>query len=195
MVIVLVGVALITGAILAYVNHITTGPIKEQAEKTLTDGIKKVMGGGEITVTGSDPYSQTVDGKELTYVIHKVNDAQGKELGAAVESTTVGFGGDLKVLVGFDSNGNILGYTILQTAETPGLGAKAETWFQKDGKGSIIGMNPSAELKVSKDGGQVNAITASTITSRAFLKAVNNAYSAYKNSSAGSQNVASNDNK
>ena len=186
MVIVLVGVALITGAILAYVNHITTGPIKEQAEKTLTDGIKKVMGGGEITVTGSDPYSQTVDGKELTYVIHKVNDAQGKDLGAAVESTTVGFGGDLKVLVGFDSNGNILGYTILQTAETPGLGAKAETWFQKDGKGSIIG---------SKDGGQVNAITASTITSRAFLKAVNNAYSAYKKSSAGSQNVASNDNK
>lgn len=91
MVIVLVGVALITGAILAYVNHITTGPIKEQAEKTLTDGIKKVMGGGEITVTGSDPYSQTVDGKELTYVIHKVNDAQGKDLGAAVESTTVGF--------------------------------------------------------------------------------------------------------
>ena len=75
------------------------------------------------------------------------------------------------------------------------LGAKAETWFQKDGKGSIIGMNPSAELKVSKDGGQVNAITASTITSRAFLKAVNNAYSAYKKSSAGSQNVASNDNK
>lgn len=61
------------------------------------------MGGGEITVTGSDPYSQTVDGKELTYVIHKVNDAQGKDLGAAVESTTVGFGGDLKVLVGFDS--------------------------------------------------------------------------------------------
>ena len=101
MVIVLVGVALITGAILAYVNHITTGPIKEQAEKTLTDGIKKVMGGGEITVTGSDTYSQTVDGKELTYVIHKVNDAQGKDLGAAVESTTVGFGGDLTPMATF----------------------------------------------------------------------------------------------
>ena len=98
-----------------------------------------------------------------------------------MESTTSGFGGDLKVLVGFNQEGNILGYTILQTAETPGLGAKAEGWFQKDGKGSIIGKNPSTDnLTVSKDGGSVNAITASTITSRAFLLAVNNAYNAYK---------------
>ena len=102
-------------------------------------------------------------------------------LGAAVESTTGGFGGELKVLVGFNKDGEILGYTILQTSETPGLGAKAENWFQKDGKGNIIGKNPSTDnLTVSKDGGSVNAITASTITSRAFLLAVNNAYDAYK---------------
>lgn len=63
-------------------------------------------------------------------------------MGAAVESTTGGFGGDVKVLVGFDTEGKILGYTILQASETPGLGAKAATWFQKDGKGSVIGMTP-----------------------------------------------------
>jgi len=46
---------------------------------------------------------------------------------------------------------------------------------------SILGMNPGeAALTVSKDGGQVDAITASTITSRAFLNAVNAAYQAYK---------------
>ena len=182
MVIVLVGVALITGAILAYVNNITTGPIQEQAEKTLTDGIKKVMGGGDLKVTSNDTVRQTVAGKELVFIIHSTQDLNGKALGAAVESTTGGFGGDLKVLVGFNPAGDILGYTILQTAETPGLGAKAEGWFQKDGKGSIIGKNPSNDnLTVSKDGGSVNAITASTITSRAFLLAVNNAYNAYKN--------------
>lgn len=181
MVIVLVGVALITGAILAYVNHITTGPIQEQAEKTLTDGIKKVMGGVDLKVTSNEPVHQMINGKEATFIIHETQDQSGKPLGAAVESTTGGFGGDLKVLVGFDEQGNILGYTILQTAETPGLGAKAESWFQKDGKGSIIGKNPSTDnLTVSKDGGSVNAITASTITSRAFLLAVNNAYNAYK---------------
>lgn len=188
MVIVLVGVALITGAILAYVNHITTEPIKAQAEKTLTDGIKKVMGGSdEVKVAESKTEKMNVEGKELTYVIHFIKDANGQDMGAAVESSSNGFGGELKVLVGFNTAGDILGYTILQTAETPGLGAKAQDWFQKGGKGNIVGMNPSAELTVSKDGGKVNAITASTITSRAFLKAVNNAYKVYMGKAAGNR--------
>lgn len=181
MVIVLVGVALITGCILAYVNHATEGPIAEQKEKTLADGIKTVMGGGELTVTKTDTVRQNDEkGKEMVFVIYGTEDAQKNYLGAAVESTTGGFGGDLKVLVGFDPKGTILGYTILEHAETPGLGAKADKWFQKDGKGNIIGKNPSEELIVKKDGGQIDAITASTITSRAFLKAVNQAYKAYQ---------------
>ena len=65
-----------------------------------------------------------------------------------------------------------------------GLGAKAATWFQQGAKGNIIGKNPATPLKVSKDGGDVDAITASTITSRAFLKAVNQAYAAYAGASA-----------
>ena len=62
----------------------------------------------------------------------------------------------------------------------PGLGAKADRWFQRGEKGDIIGKDPKEPLTVSKDGGQIDAITASTITSRAFLLAVNNAYNAYK---------------
>ena len=181
MVMVLVGVALITGCILAYVNHATEGPIAEQKEKTLADGIKTVMGGGELTVAKTDTVRQNDEkGKEMVFIIYNTNDAKENYLGAAVESTTGGFGGDLKVLVGFDPKGNILGYTILEHAETPGLGAKADKWFQKDGKGNIIGKNPSEALVVKKDGGQIDAITASTITSRAFLKAVNQAYKAYQ---------------
>lgn len=181
MVFVLVGVALITGGILAYVNHITEAPIKLQAEKTLADGIKAVMGGVQLSVAENDTVKQTIKGKEAVFVIHKTVDSNKQDLGVAVESTTGGFGGDLKVLVGFDKDGNILGYTILQHAETPGLGAKADKWFQKDGKGSIIGKNPNKDnLTVKKDGGDVDAITASTITSRAFLLAVTQAYNAYK---------------
>lgn len=180
MVLVLVGVALITGCILAYVNHVTEGPIKEQAAKTLADGIKSVMGGVELTVEKSDSVKQEIKGKEFVFVVHKTVDANKNNLGVAIESTTGGFGGDLKVLVGFDKDGNILGYTILQHAETPGLGAKADKWFQKDGKGNIIGKNPGKDnLTVKKDGGDVDAITASTITSRAFLLAVTQAYNAY----------------
>ena len=181
MVLVLTGVAVIMGGVLAYVNHLTEGPIAQQKEKALADGIKTVMACNDLTVAKTDEVKQNdAQGKEQTYTIYQIQDAQGKDLGAAVESTTMGFGGDLKVLVGFNPEGQILGYTLLEHAETPGLGAKADKWFQKGGKGDIIGKDPKDPLTVSKDGGQVDAITASTITSRAFLKAVNQAYNAYK---------------
>jgi electron transport complex protein RnfG len=181
MVLALTGVAVIMGGILAYVNHLTEGPINEQKAKALADGIKAVMGVEDIQVAKTDTVRQTdAKGKELIYIIYQTQDAQGKELGAAVESTTGGFGGNLKVLVGFNPEGTILGYALLEHAETPGLGAKADKWFQKGEKGDIIGKTPTEPLTVSKDGGQVDAITASTITSRAFLLAVNNAYNAYK---------------
>ena len=183
MVLVLVGVALIVGAVLAYINHLTSGPIADKAAQSLAAGIKSVMGTTQLKVADPEEVKQEIGGKEFTFVLHKCSDPSGKQLGAAVESTTGGFGGDLKVLVGFDTDGKIMGYTILQSSETPGLGAKASTWFQKDGKGSVIGMSPKdGDLHVSKDdksGNAVDAITASTITSRAFLKAINQAYHAY----------------
>ena len=181
MTLVLTGVAVIMGAILAYVNDLTSGPINEQKEKALADGIKTVMASDDVVVDSPDTVKQhDSKGKELTFIIYKAKDSKGTNLGAAVESTTGGFGGNLKVLVGFTPDGAVLGYTLLEHAETPGLGAKADKWFQKGEKGDIVGKSPAEPLTVSKDGGQVDAITASTITSRAFLLAVNNAYNAYK---------------
>ena len=181
MVLVLTSVAVIMGGILAYVNHLTEGPINDQKAKALADGIQSVMCVDGLKVAKTDTVRQNdAKGKELTYIIYETKDAKGQDLGAAVESTTGGFGGDLKVLVGFNPEGKILGYTLLEHAETPGLGAKADKWFQKGEKGDIIGKDPADPLTVSKDGGQVDAITASTITSRAFLLAVNNAYTAFK---------------
>ena len=181
MVLVLTGVALIMGAVLAWVNSMTSEPIAQQKEKALADGIKSVLVCDNLVVTRTDTVRQNdAKGKELTYIIYQTQDEQGNDLGAAVESTTMGFGGALKVLVGFNPDGDVLGYTLLEHAETPGLGAKADQWFQKGQKGDIVGKNPAEPLTVSKDGGQVDAITASTITSRAFLLAVNNAYNAFK---------------
>ena len=183
MVLVLTGVAVIMGGILAYVNHLTSGPINEQKEKALADGIKTVMVCEDLTVAKTDTVKQNdAKGKELTYIIYQAQDKDGKDLGAAVESTTGGLGGDLRVLVGFDPEGKILGYTLLEHAETPGPGAKADKWFQKGEKGDIIDKNPGTDkLGVTKGGeGEIEAITASTITSRAFLLAINNAFKAYK---------------
>lgn len=185
MVLVLVGVAVVIGAVLAWVNNITEQPIAEKAQQTLAAGIKEVMNSTDIKVEDPDTVKMEIQGKESVFTVHNVYTTDGAYLGSAVESTTMGFGGDLKVLVGFNAEGTILGYTILQASETPGLGAKADKWFQKDGKGNIIGKSlANGDLKVNKDGGDVDAITASTITSRAFLKAVNQAYSAYQDNHA-----------
>lgn len=185
MVLVLVGVAVVIGAVLAWVNNITEKPIAEKAQQTLAAGIKEVMNSTDIKVEDPDTVKMEIQGKESIFTIHNLHTTDGAYLGSAVESTTMGFGGDLKVLVGFNAEGTILGYTILQASETPGLGAKADKWFQKDGKGNIIGKSVAkGDLKVNKDGGDVDAITASTITSRAFLKAVNQAYSAYQDNHA-----------
>ena len=96
--------------------------------------------------------------------------------GTAIKVTDPkGFGGALTVMVGLAPDGKILGYKVLESSETPGLGAKADFWFQKGQKGDIIGKT-AGSLTVSKDGGDVDAITASTITSRAFLRCINQAY-------------------
>ena len=165
MLVVLTVIAIVAAGVLASVNAVTAPQIEKINAENLAAGIKSVMGSDDIQV--ADP--QNMDGFE----VYHVSDKDGKTLGCAVVTTENGFGGALKVLVGFDVKGDILGYTVLEHAETPGLGAKADEWFQD----KIIGMNPgTSNFTVSKDGGDVDAITASTITSRAFLKAILNAY-------------------
>jgi electron transport complex protein RnfG len=176
MLLVLTGITAICVALLAYVNELTKEPIAQANAKTLSDAVKAVVPGFD-----NDPIAekkvQTVDGVE--YAVYPASKG-GEFIGAAVESKAMGFGGDLKVLVGFDAQGNIIDYSLLSHAETPGLGSKADAWFKKGEKGDITGKNPGeTPLTVTKDNGQIDAITASTITSRAFLNAVNLAYAAY----------------
>ena len=195
MLLVLTGVTAISVALLAYVNELTKGPIAEANAKTLNKALKQVL--PEFTnnpVGESDTIFSEKDGKKVVdFIVYPAK--KGEEwVGSAVESKAMGFGGELKVLVGFDAKGKIYNSSLLAHTETPGLGSKADKWFgaydatkgekavtHEMSKKSIIGMSPGeGELKVSKDGGQVDAITASTITSRAFLNAINKAYEAYK---------------
>lgn len=165
MAIVLTSIALIAGLALGYVNSVTAGPIEQIKAKQLSDGIKAVLAADEVVVETPD----TLESGAIIYQTDK---------GVAVQATDPnGFGGKLSVLVGFNEDGLIQGYQVLETSETPGLGAKAGEWFQKGQKGDIIGKQ-AGNLTVSKDGGEVDAITASTITSRAFLRCVNAAYEA-----------------
>lgn len=182
MVLVLTGSALICGGLLAYVNNLTKPTIEAQADKALNEGIAAVLGGNAGNrIAEPEPVKREIAGKEQEFIIYKMQN------GTAVQSTDPnGFGGNLKVLVGFNADGDILGYTVLEHSETPGLGAKAGDWFQKGQPGCIIGKNPGkSNFTVSKDGGDIDAITASTITSRAFLRAVQQAYNTLKDNTDG----------
>lgn len=177
MVLVLTLITIVAGSALAYVNYATEGQIEKIKAENLAKGIKQVMG---VDADADFEYTtEEADG----FTLYR------SDRGTAIQSTTNGFGGPLKVLVGFDAEGTVLGYTILEHAETPGLGAKAADWFQKGAKGDIIGRKPGErKLQVSKDTNDkadVDAITASTITSRAFLLAVQNAYDKLNNKADG----------
>lgn len=173
MTLVLTSVSLVAAALLGFMYNITKEPIAIIEQQNLENGIKKVMLGGADAVEKISVEEKT-DGD---FTIYHTNNANGEYLGAAVKTAVQGFSPKMTVLVGFDPDGNILGYDILKHSETPGLGAKVNTWFQQGGKGDIIGKNPSKNnLTVVKSGGEIDAITASTITSVAFLKAVNLEY-------------------
>lgn len=173
----LTGFAVVAGVLLGLVNGVTAEPIAQAKAAALGNAIAVVVPGFDNNPAEA---SDTVEVNGASYIIYKATKG-GQPVGVAVQSSANGFGGALTVLVGFDNEGNIIDYSLLGHTETPGLGSKADVWFKKGGKGDIIGKNPGEKpLTVSKDGGDIDAITASTITSRAFLLAVNNAYAAYK---------------
>ena len=175
----LTGICLIAGAILAGVNAFTAGPIAVAKAAALEEAITAVAPEFDNKPTEEAYMAVTADGDSLKIYPAKKGD---ETVGGAVESNTLkGFGGEIKVIVGFDMKGTILNYSVLEHAETPGLGAKMQEWFRMDkGQQSILGRAvPADGLKVVKDGGDVDAITAATISSRAFLNAVNRAYSAF----------------
>jgi electron transport complex protein RnfG len=96
-------------------------------------------------------------------------------------SSEKGFSGHIGIMAGLDTLGNITGYEVLDHKETPGLGSKMGDWFRNSEKPgqNVIGKNPAAmKFEVKKDGGDIDAITASTISSRAFLEAMVKAHAA-----------------
>lgn len=170
---------LIAGTALAVANKLTEDKIAAAKAAALQEAIKKAAPEFDNDPSAEQYRAATADGDSLTIYPAKKG---GKLVGAAVETNTKkGFGGEIRIMVGFDADQKIVNYSVLEHNETPGLGSKMEEWFRTDkGKQSVLGRDmKGGALKVSKDGGEVDAITAATISSRAFLDAINRAYAAY----------------
>ncbi len=171
MVISLTSITIVAAAALGAVYMFTQNAIREQQIAKQTAAISAVLPEHERI---ADP--ETVNG--LTVYKAYTGD---RFAGAAVETQADGFGGVIRLMVGFDADNHIVNYEVLEQQETPGLGTHIVEWFKNADKPkqNILGREATGAFTVSKDGGDVDAITAATISSRAFLKAVNAAYAAY----------------
>ncbi|MBQ2171043.1 MAG: RnfABCDGE type electron transport complex subunit G [Paludibacteraceae bacterium] len=176
MVLSLVSISVVAAVALAGVFLLTSANIENQKAQKQQKAIMDVLpqkGEGAVI---ADPE------KVGDVVIYRAT-KDGKEIGAAVQVSEMGFGGAQKLMVGFDAEGKIVDYAVLEHQETPGLGDKIVFWFKDTKKqGQNILGREAKNLTVSKDGGEVDAITAATISSRAFLRAINKAYAAYMGS-------------
>ncbi|WP_421918448.1 RnfABCDGE type electron transport complex subunit G [Marinifilum sp.] len=182
MVLVLFIVTLVASAALGGLYELTKEPIAAAKLAKKLKAIKEVV--PEFNNNPSEEmYSVDMPtGDKLEFYPAKKD---GKLVGTAVKTfTTNGFSGYIWIMVGFKPDGTINNYSVLEHKETPGLGTKMEPWFKTTdptkAKCCILGKNPgTAKLSVSKDGGEIDAITAATISSRAFLDAVQTAYNEY----------------
>ena len=158
----LFAICLVCSALLAGVYALTKEPIDAAAKAKNEAAIKEVL----PDTASAIEEERTVEMDGVTYTYNLAYDASGNTVGCAINVSTLGFGGPIVIKVGFDMNGVICNTKVLSQAETPGLGAKCvEPAFS----GQFKGFDPAEKkLSVKKDGGDVDAITASTITSRAY---------------------------
>lgn len=176
MVLVLSGICLVCSALLGTVYAVTKAPIAASEVQKVNAAI------AAVTPSFDNVPSEAVRDVEGGQIYTATNG--GEPVGYAIKVSVGGFGGPLQLMVGFTPDGTVYNTSVISHAETPGLGAKL-TDENIAPRQQVKGKNPETNnLSVKKDGGEIDAITASTITSRAFLKGVNAAYEVFKNNCA-----------
>ena len=178
-------ICLIATVLLALTNEATAAKIEENAAQTAIASRAEVLSEVNGVAVASYGDDKTDEAGGLTY--NEGLDADGNVVGYIFTAAAKGYGGDVKVMIGYDLTGTIVGFTILDCSnETPGLGQNSK---KPEFMSRFIGK--SGELTVDKnsnDGQNVQAITAATITSKAVVKAVNEATAAVETLIGGADN-------
>ena len=169
MVLVLSGICLVCSALLGTVYAVTKAPIEASEIQKVNAAIAAVTPSFDNVPSEA---VQDVDGGQIYTATQG-----GQPVGYAIKVSVGGFGGPLQLMVGFTPDGSVYNTS---HSETPGLGAKIVDENIAP-RVQVKGKNPAVNnIAVRKDGGEIDAITASTITSRAFLKGINAAYEVFK---------------
>lgn len=175
MVICLTAVTLICSVLLGGVYVLTEKPIEDAIIAKINNAISEVAPKFDNIPSEEKFEIETDEASGVAYPAKMGSET----VGYAIETaTSKGFGGAIKIMVGFDMNGNIINTKVVSHAETPGLGAKM---VEDEFKNQFCEMNPAKNnITVKKDGGEIDAITAATISSRAYTDAIAKAYSIFK---------------
>ena len=167
---VLFGITLVASAGVGAVNMITAEPIAQAEQAAKTAALNGVLPAFDETA------AETLTIDEMPITVYT--------------ATKNGFGGAINMMVGFTPDGEVINVNVLKQAETPGLGTKmadADNVLLRSVKGQKLEEKKlvNGKLAVAKDGGDVDALTAATISSRAYVDAINRAWMAYKSVATG----------
>ncbi len=171
--IVLGGFSLAATLMLAMAYGLTKEPIRQSALEDLRHSLEQVM---PVSIYDNNPAADTIqlqiDGKPLlVYRASKANHVTG----VAFETSRKGYSGEIRLLLGIDENGKLLGVRVLSHTETPGLGDKIEVgrtdWITRF-NGRSLGDPPDAQWAVKKDGGPFDQFAGATITPRAVVNGI-----------------------
>lgn len=167
LILVLTVICAVSSALLAAVYSKTKAPIEAALEVRTSNAARDVMPQGL-----SAPEKKTLDGMTF-YIARK----EGTFAAMAVEGRSKnGYGGEVTLMVGLGADGKLVNYKVVAANETPGLGTKMSSdTFRKP----LLGKPLAGSWKVKKDGGDVDAITAATISSRAALDCIRDAIAKY----------------
>jgi electron transport complex protein RnfG len=166
---VLTVICAVSAALLAAVYNVTMGPILAALEVKTSEAAKAVMPPDLPQIT-----KQLISG--TTFFVARASD--GKVAAVAVEGISRnGYGGNISLMVGLSADQKVVSYKVLSANETPGLGTKIAS---EEFAAPLFGKPFSSNWKVKKDGGEFDAITSATISSRAALECIQDAISKYQ---------------
>lgn len=175
-------IAVLSAFVLASVYKLTEKPIQEAKDQRELEAISQV-----VEVFDNNPFAEkmiitTPDKKHRLELFPARKNGSINSFAIKTYSNS-GFGGRMELIAGFYIDGSIKSFKIIEHHETPGLGSKAD---EPKFKNQFDGFNPGKhKFKVRQDGGDIDGITAATITSRAVIDAIQRAIDAYNNFNAG----------
>lgn len=184
-VITLVTIASLSAFSLGYVYDETFNAIQKAKDEQELKAISEVVNEFDNNPFAEKTIISTKNKKDklIMYPARK----NGKLTSIAIKSyTNSGFGGRIEIMTGFNVSGSIKSFKVISSNETPGLGSKVD---EPKFKEQFVDFYPHRQiLKVKQDGGEIDAVTAATISSRAILRAIERAYDAFSNFNSGGNN-------